>query len=96
MPKKTETGVQYIQAATTAIKRAGSLRALYRAIHGREPDRQELQRFANRLNPARANPGADLLGLCVQHLPALQQITLAEFFGIAAVPTHENPGAGPG
>lgn len=82
MPKKTEAGEQYIRAATDSIKGAGSLRELYQAIHGMEPTRQELQRFANRLNPARSNPGADMLGVCIQHLPSLHEKTLKEFFGI--------------
>ncbi|MBF6649154.1 hypothetical protein [Methylobacter sp. BlB1] len=82
MPKKTETGDQYIKAATDVIKGAGSLRDLYIAIHGNEPSRQELQRFSNRLNPARSNPGADMLGLCVKHLPCLHDMTLRDFFGI--------------
>jgi hypothetical protein len=82
MPKKTETGDQYIKAATDSIKTATNLRHLYVAIHGTEPNRQDLQRFSNRLNPARSNPGADMLGLCVLHIPALHGMTLKEFFGI--------------
>jgi hypothetical protein len=82
MPKKTEAGEQYIRAATDAIKNAGSLRELYVAIHGTEPGRSELQRFANRLNPSRSNPGTDMLGVCVAHLPSLHDVTLKEFFGI--------------
>lgn len=82
MAKSKEGGEQFIKAATDAIKSAGPLRQLYVALHGCEPTRQELQRFINRLNPARANPGADVLGLCVEHLPALHTMTLAEFFGI--------------
>lgn len=82
MPRKIEHGEGHIRAATEAIKHAGPLRDLYRSIHDREPTRQELQRFSNRLNPARANPGADMLGLCVAHLPELQSMTLGEFFGI--------------
>lgn len=82
MPKKIEAGEQYIGAATEAIKRAGPLRQLYVAIHGQEPSRLDLQRFANRLNAARSNPGADMLGICIEHLPALHDMTLAEFFGI--------------
>jgi hypothetical protein len=34
----------------------------------------------NRLNAVRSNPGADMLGLCVQHLPVLHGMTLKEFF----------------
>lgn len=86
MPKKTEAGDDYIRAATAAIKAAGPLRQLYRSIHGRDPTRLEMQRFANRLNPVRSNPGADLLGLCVAHLPALHDVTLAEFFSILPEP----------
>lgn len=88
MPKKTETGEQYILAATQAIKGAGALRDLYVAIHEAEPSRQELQRFANRLNPSRSNPSADMLGLCVEKLPALHDMTVADFFGISK-PRHE-------
>lgn len=82
MPRKIEAGDQYIQAATDSIKSAVPLRQLYVAIHGIEPSRLDLQRFSNRLNPSRSNPGADMLGLCVQHVPALHQMTLQEFFGI--------------
>lgn len=82
MPKKTEAGEQYIKAATDSIKGAGPLRELYQSIHGVEPTRQELQRFANRLNPTRSNPGADMLGVCIQNLPSLHGKTLKEFFGI--------------
>lgn len=82
MPKKTEVGQQYIKAATDSIKSAGSLRALYTAIHGKDPTKQELKRFSNRLNPERSNPGTDMLGVCVEHLPSLHEKTLKEFFGI--------------
>lgn len=84
MPKKREFGDQFIKAATDAIKGAGPLRDLYASIHGTDPSRQELQRFANRLNPARSNPGVDMLGLCVQHLPALHEMTLQDFLGLHA------------
>ncbi|WP_345860485.1 hypothetical protein [Shewanella algae] len=84
MPKKTEDGDhQYIKATTDSIKNAISLRQLYVAIHGNEPSRQELQRFSNRFNLARSNPGADMLGLCIRHIPALHEVTLKEFFGLA-------------
>ncbi len=82
MPRKTEVGGQFIEAATAAIKAAGPLRELYIAIHGHQPSKVELQRFINRLNPARSNPGTDMLGLCVQNLPELHDMTLKEFFGI--------------
>jgi len=82
MPKKNESGGGYTKAATDAIKASCPLRELYMAIHGVSPDRQELQRFTNRLNPARSNPGADMLGLCIEHLPSLHKMTLKEFFGI--------------
>lgn len=82
MPKKTEVGEQYIKAATDSIKSAGSLRALYTAIHGADPTKQELKRFSNRLNAERSNPGADMLGVCIEHLPSLHEKTLKEFFGI--------------
>jgi hypothetical protein len=91
MPRKTEAGAQFIKAATDAIKRAGTLRELYVAIHGVEPERQELQRFMNRLNAARSNPGADMLGLCVQHLPALHGMTLKEFFGLEGQENDSTP-----
>jgi hypothetical protein len=82
MPKKIERGDKYIEAAVEAIKGAGSLRELYIAIHDEDPSRLELQRFANRLNSARSNPGTDMLGLCIEHLPQLHEMTLGEFFGI--------------
>lgn len=82
MPKKLEASDQYKQAAMAAIKNAMPLRQLYTSIHGQEPTRAELQRLANRLNAARSNPGTDMLGLCVQHIPELHNVTLKEFFGI--------------
>lgn len=82
MPARKEVGDQFKKAATDAIKSAIPMRELFAAIHGEEPSRQDLQRFANRLNPARSNPGADMLGLCVLHAPALHDMTLKEFFGI--------------
>ncbi|ENA1860291.1 TPA: hypothetical protein P2N04_004452 [Aeromonas salmonicida] len=82
MTKKTEIGEKYIKAATDSIKSAGSLRALYRSIYGVDPTRQELQRFTNRLNPARSNPATSMLGVCIEHLPSLHEKTLKEFFGI--------------
>lgn len=90
MPKKTETGHHYIKAVTDAIKNAGSTRELYLAIHGVEPSRQELQRFINRLNPSRCNPGADMLGLCVEHLPSLHNMTLKTFFAIEGPETEQD------
>ena len=90
MPKKTEAGEQYIKAATDAIKNACTLRSLYVSIHSAEPTRQELQRFSNRFNSGRSNPGTDMLGLCVQHIPTLQDMTLKEFFGITS---DDNPGS---
>lgn len=86
MPKKpiTEQGQKYIEASVAAIKAAASLRDLYMAIYGHDPSRLELQQFRNRLNPTRSNPGADLLGLCIEHLPELHEMTLREFFRIRA------------
>jgi len=82
MPKKTESGERYIKTVTDLIKQSVSMRDLYKAIHGVNPTRIELQRFSNRFNPARSNPGADLIGLCVEHVPKLQSITLGEAFGV--------------
>jgi hypothetical protein len=83
MPKKTEQGDRYIKSVTDLIRQSVSMRDLYRAIHGVDPTRTELQRFSNRFNPARSNPGADFLGVCVERVPALQSLTLGEFFGVA-------------
>lgn len=82
MATKLEGEDKYIKAALDAIKGATSLRDLYVAIHGVDPSRQEFQRFSNRLNPARSNPGADMLGLCIEHLPQLHNMSVGEFFGI--------------
>lgn len=82
MTRKIDGGRKYIEAATTAIKTEIPLRQLYIAIHETNPSRQDLQQFANRLNPSRSNPGADMLGLCVAHIPAMHDMTLAEFFGL--------------
>jgi hypothetical protein len=85
MPKKTEQGDRYIKSVTDLIKQSVSMRDLYRAVHGMDPTRTELQRFSNRFNPARSNPGVDLIGLCVEHVPELQSITLGEAFGVKQV-----------
>jgi len=84
MPKKIEAGDRYRLEAMTKIQESSDTRALYIAIHGGDPapTRDDLQRFRNRLNPARSNPGLDMVGLCIQHLPELQNMTLADFFGI--------------
>ena len=90
MAKKTEglDGQRFIKAATGAIRNAGPLRDLYKSVHGKEPTRIEFQRFFNRLNPSRSNPGADLLGLCVQNLPELHSMTLSVFFGLEEPPAE--------
>jgi len=82
MPKQNEDGQQYKLAALENIKKTIEPRRLYQDIHGEDPERKELQRFLNRLNPNRSNPGADILGLCVEHTKKLHTMTLAEFFGI--------------
>lgn len=82
MSKAEEGDQDYVRAAVNAIKGAGTLRSLYVAIYGCDPSRSELQQFANRFNSSRSNPGASILGLCVEHLPGLHDMTLAEFFGI--------------
>jgi len=87
--KERDESNRYVLAATEAIKRAGPLRALYIAIHGVEPNRTEYQRFSNRLNATRSNPTTDMLGLCIEHLPVLHDMTLGEFFGINQAATTE-------
>lgn len=82
MKNKLKDGEHFIMAVTTAIKKDSTPRELYRAIYGVEPDRIELQKFTNRLNPARSNPGTDLLGACVEHSKNLREMTLSEFFGL--------------
>lgn len=82
MSNKFKNGEHFIMAVTDAIKKDSAPRELYRAIYGTEPDRIDLQKFTNRLNPARSNPGTDLLGACVEHSKNLSEMTLAEFFGL--------------
>jgi len=82
MAKKRLDGDRFIEAALTAIKAESSPRELYVAIFGIEPDRLELQKFINRLNPVRSNPSTDFLGMCVMHSKHLKTVTLAEFFGL--------------
>lgn len=72
----------YIMSATESLKSVASPRELYNALYGNDPSIIELQRFRNRINGRRSNPGADLLGQCVEVLPELHNMTLAEFFGI--------------
>lgn len=82
MPKPIVDDRKYISAATAEIKRVGPLRELFIKIYKKEPTRDELQKFRNRLNPTRSNPGADMLGLCIENLPQLHHMTLKEFFKI--------------
>lgn len=82
MPNPTVEDRKYISAATAKIKSVRPLRELFIKIYNKDPTRQELQQFANRLNPARSNPGTEMLGLCLENLPELHQMTLKEFFDI--------------
>ncbi|MBH9739983.1 hypothetical protein CJ419_09595 [Vibrio navarrensis] len=82
MPKEFDSAKRYIKAATDNIKSQGTVKELYKAIHGREGDKYEIQILTNRLNANRSNPGADILGLCVENLPELHDMKLSEFFGI--------------
>jgi len=78
-----EKGAQYIKAALETIKSNVDLSELYIGIHGHPPsDRTEYYRFRNRFILGRSNPGCDLLGLCVENSPALQEMTLKNFFMI--------------
>jgi len=79
---KSQLKQKHINAVTTNIKEAMDVKDLYFLIYGKEPEKNELQTFTNRLNPARSNPGTEFLGLCIEHIPELHNMTLAQFFGI--------------
>lgn len=81
VPKKTEPK-KYASKACMMIKRDRKGKALFRLIYGREGTTVEVNTLMNRINEKRSNPGADFIGLCVENLPELQNMTLAEFFGI--------------
>lgn len=82
MKAKPINGRRFVMAATYAIKKDSSPREYFNSIFGFDPDRIQLQKFTNRLNPARSNPGTDLLGICVEHSKSLRDMTLGEFFGL--------------
>jgi hypothetical protein len=71
---------KYTHAALNAIKSVVTAKELFIRLHGREPDRIELQQLINRLNPARSNPGAEVLGEWLAVLPELSDTSLADFF----------------
>ena len=81
VPKKTEPK-KYASHACMMIKRDRKGKALFRLIYGREGTTVEVNTLMNRINEKRSNPGADFIGLCVESLPELQNMTMAEFFGI--------------
>lgn len=81
-PAVSEVGAAYKQAAMNKIKEAIAPRDLFVRIYGRDPDRGELQQFRNRLNPNRSNLSMDMLGICIENIPELQNVTLAELFGL--------------
>lgn len=85
VPKKTEPK-KYAAKACKMIKRDRKGAALFRRIYKREGSQKEVQTLMNRINENRGNPGADFIGLCVEALPELQDMTLAEFFGIKDKP----------
>ena len=90
MQRKSKKDNKYIVAATNSIKKAGSLRELYIKVHGVNPTRNQLQAFTNGLNPARANPGADVLGLYIEKLPQLHKKTLKDFFDLSEEEIEQN------
>lgn len=71
---------KHTHAALNTIKSVVTAKELFVRLHGREPDRIELQQLINRLNPARSNPGAEVLGEWLAVLPELHSTSLAEFF----------------
>ncbi|GEA12696.1 hypothetical protein [Alteromonas sp. KUL49] len=87
VPKKTEQK-KYAVRACEMIKRDRKGAALFRLVYKREGSQKEVQTFMNRINKNRANPGADFIGLCVEALPELQDMTMAEFFGIKDKPKN--------
>lgn len=81
MPKKTEHK-HYSIAACQNIKGESTGKELFKILHGREGEAKEVQALVNRINENRGNPGADFIGFCVEKMPELHDITLAEFFNI--------------
>lgn len=82
MPKKIEEAHHFIEAVTLNIKSTIEFKDLYFKMHGVKGSKAEVQQLANRLNANRSNPGADFIGLCVEQIPELHNMTIAEFFGI--------------
>lgn len=86
MPRRLPDGDRYIAAAARAIRGGRSWAELYQELHGVPPEGLQAQQLNNRLNPSRSNPGADMLGFCVERLPELHNMTLGDFFGITGSP----------
>lgn len=83
MARRLPDSERYIAAAVRAIRGERTWPELYQVLHGTEPEGLQAQQLNNRLNPTRSNPGADMLGFCVERLPELHDMTLREFFGIS-------------
>lgn len=81
VPKKKEQS-KYSVIVCETLKGDFKGKELYKLVHGKEGTPSEVQTFINRLNPKRANPGADIIGEIVAHMPNLQEMTLGEFFQI--------------
>lgn len=81
MPKKSEHK-HYSIIACQKIKGGLKGKELFKKLYGRDGDTKEVQALVNRINESRGNPGADFIGYCVEQMPELRDITLAEFFDI--------------
>lgn len=81
MPKKSEHK-HYSIIACQKVKGDRSGKELFKQLYGREGEAKEVQALVNRINENRGNPGADFIGFCVEKMPELHNVTLAEFFNI--------------
>lgn len=81
MPKKSENK-HYSEIACKKLKGKRSGKELFKKLYGREGEAKEVQALVNRINASRGNPGADFIGFCVEKMPELHNVTLAEFFNI--------------
>lgn len=71
-----------VECALSKIKSTIPVRDLYSVLNGREGTRVELQILRNRLSHKRGSLTIGFLADCVEKVPEMQGMTLAEFFGI--------------
>lgn len=81
MPKKLEQK-DYSIVTCQKLKGNRSGKELFKQLYSREGNKKEVQALVNRINENRGNPGADFIGFCVEKMPELHNVTLADFFNI--------------